>query len=204
MLHCSNIDPFLLFAVHILVLLFLMLWIYFCPEFITFLTAFQVNIKITWNWSVLHSLWILTPCLCFRVHVVWTTAGAAEAFMLHVWITIRWLCNNHEPKQGQMSFRHFIALYSLWLLYISSRSLKHRNCNFYPSGALTFSFILSGVPCTDEPARYPLRRRVYMRPVDLQPDNGAVSLKQPVSPSDSSYFILSLFTLWTKKPQPMF
>uniref|UniRef100_A0A673HM51 Uncharacterized LOC107714189 n=1 Tax=Sinocyclocheilus rhinocerous TaxID=307959 RepID=A0A673HM51_9TELE len=31
----------------------------------------------------------------------------------------------------------------------------------------------------DEPAKYPLRRRVYMSPVDSQPDNAAVSVKQP-------------------------
>ncbi|XP_016317585.1 uncharacterized protein LOC107669729 isoform X2 [Sinocyclocheilus anshuiensis] len=31
----------------------------------------------------------------------------------------------------------------------------------------------------DEPAKYPQRRRVYMSPVDSQPDNAAVSVKQP-------------------------
>ncbi|KAF4104221.1 hypothetical protein G5714_015208 [Onychostoma macrolepis] len=37
----------------------------------------------------------------------------------------------------------------------------------------------AGVPYTDEPAKYPLRRRFYMSPVDSQPDNAAVSVKQP-------------------------
>ncbi|XP_016334937.1 uncharacterized protein LOC107683391, partial [Sinocyclocheilus anshuiensis] len=37
----------------------------------------------------------------------------------------------------------------------------------------------AGVLCTGEPAKYPLRRRVYMSPVDSQPDNAAVSVKQP-------------------------
>ncbi|XP_059370216.1 uncharacterized protein si:ch211-137a8.2 [Carassius carassius] len=37
----------------------------------------------------------------------------------------------------------------------------------------------AGVPYTDEPAKYPVRRRVYMSPVDSQPDNAAVSVKQP-------------------------
>ncbi|RXN07667.1 nesprin-4 isoform X1 [Labeo rohita] len=37
----------------------------------------------------------------------------------------------------------------------------------------------AGVPCTDEPAKYSRRRRVYMSPVDSQPDNAAVSVKQP-------------------------
>ncbi|XP_016429413.1 nesprin-2 isoform X3 [Sinocyclocheilus rhinocerous] len=37
----------------------------------------------------------------------------------------------------------------------------------------------AGVLCTGEPAKYPLRRRVFMSPVDSQPDNAAVSVKQP-------------------------
>ncbi|XP_052433262.1 nesprin-2 isoform X1 [Carassius gibelio] len=37
----------------------------------------------------------------------------------------------------------------------------------------------AGVPYTDEPAKYAVRRRVYMGPVDSQPDNAAVSVKQP-------------------------
>ncbi|KAK2880935.1 hypothetical protein Q8A67_018203 [Cirrhinus molitorella] len=37
----------------------------------------------------------------------------------------------------------------------------------------------AGVPCTDEPAKYPRRRRVCVSPVDSQPDNIAVSVKQP-------------------------
>ncbi|ROK28166.1 Nesprin-2 [Anabarilius grahami] len=37
----------------------------------------------------------------------------------------------------------------------------------------------AGVSCTDEPAKYPLRRKVYMSPVDSHPDSASVSVKQP-------------------------
>ncbi|XP_077064313.1 uncharacterized protein LOC143716063 [Siphateles boraxobius] len=37
----------------------------------------------------------------------------------------------------------------------------------------------AGVSCTDEPAKYPLRRRVYKSPVDSHPDRASVSFKQP-------------------------
>ncbi|KAK9962267.1 hypothetical protein ABG768_007639 [Culter alburnus] len=37
----------------------------------------------------------------------------------------------------------------------------------------------AGMSCTDEPAKYPLRRRVYMSPVDSHPDSASVSVKQP-------------------------
>ncbi|XP_051534733.1 nesprin-2-like [Myxocyprinus asiaticus] len=35
-----------------------------------------------------------------------------------------------------------------------------------------------GVSCTEEPAKYPLRRRVYVSPVDSQPANAAIHVKQ--------------------------
>ncbi|XP_051962594.1 uncharacterized protein si:ch211-137a8.2 [Xyrauchen texanus] len=41
------------------------------------------------------------------------------------------------------------------------------------------SYFTAGVSCTEELAKYPLRRRVYINPVDFQPDNAAISIKQP-------------------------